>query len=106
MATVVPWMTSSISAPENADTRQGRLEALGNAAAEIVRRRRNLDGQRPPRLSQQDEIGERPSDVDAYAKTQSRPPDSFDGNLIAAASRFATCRQSEASRCGPTGERE
>ena len=69
VATVVPWMTSSISRPPMPMRGRGLLEALGNAAAVVVRGGRHLDGDRPPGLSEQDEVGERPSDVDAYGES-------------------------------------
>ena len=59
------------------DARQGDFEALRNTAAVVVRGRRNLDGKSMPRVSEEDEIGERPADIDTYTKAQPWPPGSF-----------------------------
>lgn len=48
------------------DAWQGDLEALRDAAAVVVGRRGDLDGEGVPRRSQQDEVRERPANVDAH----------------------------------------
>ena len=60
----------------NPDPRQRDLEALGDAAAVVVRGRRDLDGEGMAPRPQQDEIGEGATDVDSDAIAQSLPPDS------------------------------